>query len=180
MTGDFRIGSCVIGSIHIIAPQYSRGRQVQYEANTLEYQSLDGVRRGRKIGEGKRQFQIQWSEPVDMSSMFPYSSPSTPDYYTSSTSVGSVAIANYGDAPFNFIGYVKKCSGTAKPVVFLPSIERSTSGSTDVRMYRRYDEQALVTFPNDISIENVVGSEFRGDGKGECFRISTLQMLEVI
>lgn len=178
---DFRIGSFVCGGIHIIAPQYSRGRQVTFEANTAEYESPDGVRRARKIGKGKRQFQIQWSDPVDMSSVFPYSAVAAPDYYKSSTSVGAKAVSNYGDYPFNIIGYCKRVAGTANPVVFCPSIAKSTSTGTDVRVLVRDQEGILCTLPNDVSIEHVVGSEFRGlNNTGECFRVSTIQLLEII
>ena len=177
---DFRIGSLLCGGIHVVAPQYARGRQVTYEANTAEFEAPDGIRRARRVGEGKRQFQIQWSDPVDMSSVFPYTTTATPDYYMSSTSSGAVAVANYGDAPFNIIGYCKRISGSAEPIVFLPSIPKSTSSAADVRVYRRYSEHALVTIPNDVSIEHVIGSEFRGNKAGEAFRISTIQMLEQI
>ena len=177
---DFRIGSLVCGGIHIIAPQYARGRQVTFEANTADYESLDGVRRSRKVGKGKRQFQIQWSDPVDMSSVFPYDSVATPDYYKSSTSVGALAVANYGDYPFNIIGYCKRVSGTANPIVFFPSIAKSGGGAGDVRVLVRDQEAVLCTIPNDVSIEHVVGSEFRGNNTGECFRVSTIQLLEVI
>ena len=177
---DFRIGSFVCGGIHIIAPQYARGRQVTFEANTAQFESPDGVRRARKIGKGKRQFQIQWSDPVDMSAVFPYDATATPDYYKASTSAGALAVANYGDYPFNIIGYCKRVAGTANPIVFFPSIAKSGGAGTDVRVLVRDQEAVLCTLPNDVSIEHVVGNEFRGNKGGEAFRVSTIQLLEVI
>tara|TARA_Y100001963_G_scaffold160196_1_gene268874 strand:+ start:5543 stop:8908 length:3366 start_codon:yes stop_codon:yes gene_type:complete len=180
ITNDFRIGHLSIGPVHIIAPQYARGRSISFTANTQEFEQSDGIIRTRNRGIGKRSYRVAWSEPIDTSAFFPYDGSPDPDYWRLGTSAGSQAVASYGGAPYNFLGYIRHIKGTDRPVVYLPKIDYANSLAEEIRVMNRYNQHALCYMGNDVSIENVIGDEFLSDNKGEAFRISTISLTEVI
>lgn len=179
-TKDIRIGHFSFGAVHVLSPQYGRGRSISYEANTEEFEQPDGIIRSRKRGIGRRTTQISWSEPVDTSPFFPHEANVSPDYVMATNTAGAPAVANYGDVPLNLMGMVRHLAGGARPVVYLPHIAKATNPSGDFRLMRRRDAHLLAYIGNDITIDNVVGDELMGDNTGEAFRVATITLTEVI
>ena len=179
-TLDIRIGHLSIGSVFVLAPQYGRGRSVEYIANTERFEQPDGIIRTRKRGDGRRVFGVSWTEPIDTSPFFPYTSEPQPDYWKASATGGSPAVANYGDGPFSMLGLWRHLGGADTPVTFIPEIPYSAGGGADVRLMNRRDQQALVMVGDAISIDNVVGEEFTGSNQGEAFRVGNVTLTEVV
>ena len=179
-TKDFRIGHLSFGPVHVVAPQYGRGREISYQANVEQFEQTDGIVRVRKRGKGKKSYRLSWSEPIDMSSVFPYNGVASPDYYRATNTAGNVAVSSFGDAPFNILGYVQHMDGPARPIVYLPRIKTSTSPSDDIRILNRKEQSILCMLDEEASIQHVVGGEFLGSNSGECFRINTITLNQVI
>ena len=64
-------------------------------------------------------------------------------------------------------------------MVYLPSMKYATNAAEEVRIYNRDLQHALVMLDDEASITNSVGEELVSVG-GETFRISTIEMTEVI
>lgn len=179
ITNDFRIGHLSIGPVHIVAPQYSHGREIGFTANTETYEQPDGIVRTRNRGKGKRNFSISWTEPVDTSAFMPLDGTPAPDYYKSSNNASAQAVASYGGVPFNILGYIRQMQGPDRPVIYLPSIKYATNAAEEIRVYNRELQHALVMLDDNASIDNAIGEELVAIS-GEAFRISTINLVEVI
>ena len=178
MTNDFRIGHMSVGPVHIIAPQYSHGREITYTANTEIYEQPDGTVRARNMGRGKRSFSISWNEPVDTSSLMPMSGSPAPDYYLSSNDPSAKPVASFGGVPFDILGYFRHMRGSFRPVVYFPSLKFAENASEEIRVLTRDLQHSLCMLDNDVSIDSAMGNELVEIG-GEAFRISTINMVEI-
>tara|TARA_Y100001938_G_scaffold145709_1_gene222978 strand:- start:289 stop:3666 length:3378 start_codon:yes stop_codon:yes gene_type:complete len=175
---DFRIGQLLAGPVHIVAPQYGRGRSITYEPNTETFEDTDGTIRSRKRGPGRRVLSVSWSDPVDMSSMFPLDvSDTDPNYWMARDPAGGLAVANYGGVPFDMMGYSRTVGGSDQPVVYIPRLP--TAGGPVVHLLRRECQHLPGLIDSDITIDHVVGDELTGDNQGEAFRIATIQIREI-
>lgn len=174
---EFRIGHISIGSVYVFAPQYSRGRRLESVPNTEIIEQPDGVQRIRRRGSARRRGQIAWAEPVDISQYYPNDGTVAPDYYKGST--GGKAVANYGDGPFSLLGLVDRLNELVAPVVYLPKIEVLGSAS-GIRILRFKNDHLLALLPEGVQIDHVLGDELTGRPGGELFRVSTLNLIEVI
>ena len=103
----------------------------------------------------------------------------TPDVWSGSTTAGMEPISSPQDSPFAILGVYTYLNGPLNPIVYLPSIKRSTNPSTDVIVLNRYHEHVLGVLNDDVTISNVIGNENVSDG-GEVFRVGTLNIIEVI
>jgi hypothetical protein len=153
---------------------------VEYVANTERFEQPDGIIRTRKRGEGRRVFGVSWTEPIDTSQFFPYGAEPEADYWKASNTVGSPAVANYGDGPFSMLGLWRHLGGANTPVTFIPESPYSAGGAADVRLMNRRDQQALVMVGDAISMDNVIGEEFTGSNQGEAFRVGNVTLTEVV
>ena len=181
VNGDFSIGTFLLGPVVVPTHQYSRGRSILRETDIDSNIQADGVSRANRRGRGGRQVSIQWAEGVDISDL--YDTPSEPDYWTSTTTAGATPIAVDGNAPTLVLGLLDYLDGPSTPLVYLPSILRS-SGSTDYRLYNRYHEHLLGILIDNVTIDNVLGEELEGTGSdgykiGEVFRVANLLIREV-
>ena len=172
---DFRIGNLSAGPVHIFAPQYGRGRSVEFTPLTELSEQADGVYRPRVLGPTRRGLQIAWTDPVDMSPM--YDNNFNPNYYKAHPS--GLAVANMGDLPLSLPGMLTKLDGAKTAIVYLPKIAKF-DGSTNVYLIRRESEQMLSLIDGDMSIDHVLGDEFTGDNAGELFRIASITLTEVV
>jgi hypothetical protein len=99
---DFRIGSFSMGPVAVFSPQYGRGRSITFEPNTEIFEQPDNTVRVRNRGPGRRVARISWSDGVDLRPF--YDSNIDPDFYKSSQSAGALAVANFGDIPYQLQG----------------------------------------------------------------------------
>ena len=169
LEGYFQIGTLVTGAIYFMAPQYQRGRSITHSPNIETVETLDGMFYSRKLSEGRRSFQVAWTEPVDTRDIMALD----PDYWQFTTSAGAQPIANYGDSPFSMLGLCRYLANQT-PVVYLPVIKKST-GSNDSQLLNRYHEHSLVRTEGDVTMESVLGEE----SLDEMFRVATVNFTEV-
>jgi len=178
-TGDFRIGHLSIGPFHAIAPQYSHGREITFSANTETFDQPDGIIRTRNLGKGRRNFSINWSDPVDTSPLMPMGGSPSPDWFKGSYNGAAQAVASFGGIAFDILGYIRHMRGPDRPVVYLPSVKFADNSGEEVRVYNRELQHALVMLDDSASIDNAIGEELVSV-RGEIFRIGSINMVEVI
>ncbi len=169
LEGYYQIGTMVFGSIYFMAPQYQRGRSINYEPNVQSYTTNDGMYYARKMSEGRRTFQVAWTEPVDSRTIYELN----PDFWQFSNASGAMPIANYGDAVFGMLGIAQHLS-EQKPVVYLPSIPEDKD-EDGFFIFNRYYNHALVRMSGGVTLESVLGEE----EKDEMFRLATVTLVEV-
>lgn len=173
LEGYFKIGYMHMGPLVIPATQYGRGRTIAWEADIQTTALPSGVQYARVMGAGGRVVRISWQDGVDISELF-NASPD-PDYYT--TKPGSEPEAIIGSAPTNMFGIVQYLAGSVKPVVYLPNID--TTSTDDIDIINRYHDHIMATVGPDVQLENVLGDESQGIGRGEVLRVGTVVMREV-
>ena len=173
----FQIGQFCFGEIVIPGNQYSFGRTITLESNIEEYETQDRVRYAKANSPARRLIRIAWTEGVDISSLMGDSP--TPDVWSGSTSGGAEKIATRNDTPYLIEGMIRYLEGAVNPLVYLPSIKRSESSPSDIQLINRRQNHILCTMDPEMSMENVLGDENLSIG-GELFRVSTLNMIEII
>jgi hypothetical protein len=174
-TGDIRIGHLSIGNVYVLAPQYGRGRAIEYITNTTNTLQPDGTQRTRVRSNGHRAVQVAWTDGIDITQQYA----STPDLnYWASEDTNQQPVANYGSVPFDLLGIVERLRGAHHPVVYLPYIQYATTVAGETRTLTDKQQAILCTLQSDVSIDHVVGSEFDGTA-GEVFRVATLTLEEV-
>ena len=170
LEGYFQIGTMIIGNVYFMAPQYQRGRSISYTPNIQSTETLDNMFYSRKMSQGARTFQIAWTEPVDTRTIMDLN----PDYWQFSTTAGAVPVANYGDAPFGMMGLFQYLSNQV-PIVYLPSISKSTNSVTDIQVFTRFHDHSLVRTTGELTIESVIGEE----SQDEMFRVANINLQEI-
>lgn len=171
---QFRIGSFMLGPVIVAGTQYSKGRKITIESGTINQVTQDRTMYTRVTAPVQRTVQISWSDGVDISSF--YDSNPDPDYYKSSSSVGSEPISAYEDVPYLMEGILRRLEGNQSPLVYLPSL----TTSQDDRILNRSSEQILCKLNSEVSITSVTGEELVGDGTGEVMRVGTVDLLEIV
>ena len=169
LEGYFQIGTLLAGDAYFMAPQYQRGRTITHTPNIETVETLDGMFYSRKLSEGRRTFQVAWTEPVDTRDIMALD----PDYWLFTTTAGAQPIANYGDSPFSMLGLCRYLANQT-PVVYLPAIKRSV-GADDIQLFNRYHEHSLVRTEGEVTMESVLGEEL----VDEMFRVATVTFTEV-
>ena len=169
-----QVGALAIGRIAVFGKQYSRGRELTFTPAVEVYDQSDNIQRTRDVGTGYRTVQLAWTEGIDTSEFF--MADPDPDYWQATTGGGAIAANN--DVPYFLMGMVKYTNGAQTPMVYLPKIY--PQAGTVWIMNRRHDH-IYVTMNDDISIENVLGSELSNvANSGEVFRVSTVSFRELI
>ena len=172
-----KIGQLIFGPV-VTGVQYSWGRSISLEHNIATYETPDRIQYSREISEPRRTIRIGWTEGVDVSTVM--GTNPTPDVYSGSTSAGAEPIASPQDIPFKILGMFSYLNGPLNPTVYLPSIKRSGGSGTDAIILNRYHEHMVCVLNEAAAIDNVLGDEMLGDNEGEVFRVSTLNLVEVI
>ncbi len=174
-TGDIRIGHVSIGTVYVLAPQYGRGRAIEYISNTNVIEQTDGTQRTRVLSRGRRVAQVAWTDGIDITQQYA----DTPDLnYWAAEDTNQLPVANYGSVPFDMLGIAERLRGAHHPLVYLPYIQYATTSAEEKRTLTDKQKAILCTLESDISIDHVVGNEFDGTA-GEVFRVATLTLREV-
>ena len=175
-TGDFRIGNLTIGPVYIFAPQYGRGRSIEFEPNTETFTQTDGTQRTRFRSDGRQTVQINFADGIDTTGQFSGSTRNFDFYAAESTN--EFAVANFGDVPFSMLNIVKRVAGSRDAVVYLPRIPYANNTAEETRVLTGKNDSMLATIDSNITITNVLGDEFEDDG-GELLRVSTITLRQV-
>jgi hypothetical protein len=175
-TGDFRIGNLTIGPVYIFAPQYGRGRSIEFEPNTETFTQTDGTQRTRFRSDGRQTVQINFADGIDTTGQFSGSTRNFDFYAAESTN--EFAVANFGDVPFSMLNIVKRVAGSRDAVVYLPRIPYANNTAEETRVLKGKNDSMLATIDSNITITNVLGDEFEDEG-GELLRVSTITLRQV-
>ena len=172
-----QVGQLAIGQV-VTGQSYIYGRSLQLEHNIETLETPDRVTYTRELSAPRRRAQIAWTEGVDISTLM--GAAPTPDVYSGSTTAGMEPIASPNDIPYLIFGVLDYLQGPSNPCVYLPSIKRSLSSSTDTILINRYHDHILCKLDNsEVGIESVIGNESITES-GEVFRVSNLNLIEVI
>jgi hypothetical protein len=175
-TGDFRIGNLTIAPVYIFAPQYGRGRSIEFEPNTETFIQTDGTQRTRFRSEGRQTVQINFSDGVDTTGQFSGSTRNFDFYAAENTN--DFPVANFGDVPYSMLNIVKRVAGSRDAIVYLPRIPYANNTAEETRVLTGKNDSMLMTIDSNITIRNVLGDEFEDDG-GELLRVSTITLRQV-
>lgn len=170
--GYFTVGSMVLGWVSAFGRSYSRGRIIETAANTSIVDRTDGTTTSKNHGPAARTVQISWTDGVDVSAV--HGSSPDPDYIKGSTSGSAQAIASIADVPYQIEGVVRMLEGPNKPVIYLPSVDKT--GDTIILNRRQQFVTGRLTEP--ARLENVLGDELQDPG--EVFRVASVNIREIV
>ncbi len=169
----FECSHISIGPVIVPGQQYGRGRTISRDSGTVSEELLNGTIYSRNLRDSKRTIRVSWSDPIDIRSL--QGNNVLPDYIKAD-SANSLPITSKFDVPGMMLGMITRLQGEVKPIVYLPSIDTSVTGTLPfAQVFVREDEQMLAVLQGEISIESVIGDELID----EAFRVSTIVLREV-
>ena len=170
----FECSHISIGPVVVPGQQYGRGRTISRDSGTVTEELLNGTIYSRNLRDSKRTIRVSWSDPIDIRSL--QGSDVLPDYYTADSNVNSIPITSQFDVPGMMLGLITRLQGQMRPLVYLPSIDTSVTGTAPfAQVMKRDEDHMLAVLQGDISIESVIGDELID----EAFRVSTIVLREV-
>ena len=164
--------SACIGPVIIPTYQYSRGRGITFDSNVTTDTANDGTQRTRDNQAQGRTFRIAWSEGVDIQDLFVTNA--NPNFYRFGDNATYNPIAALNNAPTAMLGVIKYAQGPKNALVYLPKITTVQNPTTTAMINRRM-QHALCTIEGPVSIDNVLGDEFRD----EVMRVGSIVLREV-
>ena len=152
-SGDYRIGSLLIGPVFVFGLQYGNGWAYETASNTDLQTRTSGSRSARVLGPRRRAVEVSWADqPQDTTRM--WDSEPSPDYVTGVTSGDPVA--SIADTAYQVLGLTERTDGPASPVVYIGKIDR---GSGD-HLYTMDPEWLYGRITTEVaSVDHVVGEE---------------------
>jgi hypothetical protein len=165
----FKIGLIQIGALVIPGQQYSRGRTINITANTTLDSTVDGIYYSTNNAPSRRRIRVAWTDAVDIRSL--QGDATAPDYWKIRAADRPIAVQ--GDVPDLMLGLVNRLQGSIHPLLYLPSIEPTSSANI---LYTRDDEHALCILDGDVTIDNLIGDELID----EAFRVATISLEEIV
>jgi len=170
----FECSHISIGPVIVPGQQYGRGRTISRDSGTVSEELLNGTIYSRNLRDSKRTIRVSWSDPIDIRSL--QGNNVLPDYIKADSNANSIPITSKFDVPGMMLGMITRLQGEIKPIVYLPSIDTSVTGTAPfAQVFVREDEQMLAVLQGEISIESVIGDELID----EAFRVSTIVLREV-
>ena len=168
-----QLGSMVFGRVFCPGRQYSRGRVVAYEPNTLTEVTGDGVLRSQQAGPGGRELRIAWTDGIDTTNLS--GTTASPDFFRPHATGRKVGTLN--DVGRSMIG-VSQIIGTGdNPFLYLPAINNSfiDDSAADGIVFVQDKDHILMTATTGVTIESVLGDE----SVDEVFRVASFSAREV-
>ena len=166
-TGDFRIGSLLIGPVVVFGGEYSWGRGLSVEMSIDRTEGRGGTRSARQLAPMRRSVEVGWPDGLDTSPV----GQTVPagDYYRA-TSGGSI-IAGEGDALWSLRGMLGLLSRSSGLVAYLGRIPIESSPSTITINHREQHLYGRI-MSDTHRVDNVQGEEWRSEVlRGGRFRI---------
>lgn len=171
--GYYQGGIALPGRVHVWGQAPGWGRILGLEPGVSVLTARSGARRARELGPARRSAELSWMDAAVDTSGIGGTNP-TPDYltgYTGSTS----PVATVAGTPYDWVGLVEELRGAKVPVVYLPSLTRSSSSSGTIKVANR----SLMLYSRIVSaprLETVLGDEW--SSPGEVIRIATAMAQE--
>ena len=163
-----------IGPVVVPGQQYGRGRTISRDSGTVSEELLNGTIYSRNLRDSKRTIRVSWSDPIDIRTLSGTSV--APNYIKINSNVASIPVGTEFDVPGMMLGLITRLQGQMRPLIYLPSIDTSSTAVTPYAVtYKRDESQMLAVLQGDISTESVIGDELID----EAFRVSTIVLREV-
>jgi hypothetical protein len=135
---------------------------------------LNGTIYSRNLRDSKRTIRVSWSDPIDIRTLSGTSV--APNYIKINSNPVSMPVGTQFDVPGMMLGLITRLQGQMRPLIYLPSIDTSSTAVTPYAVtYTRDESQMLAVLQGDISTESVIGDELID----EAFRVSTIVLREV-
>ena len=163
-----------IGPVVVPGQQYGRGRTISRDSGTVSEELLNGTIYSRNLRDSKRTIRVSWSDPIDIRTLSGTSV--APNYIKINSNPVSMPVGTQFDVPNMMLGLITRLQGQMRPLIYLPSIDTSSTAVTPYAVtYTRDESQMLAVLQGDISTESVIGDELID----EAFRVSTIVLREV-
>lgn len=163
-----------IGPVVVPGQQYGRGRTISRDSGTVSEELLNGTIYSRNLRDSKRTIRVSWSDPIDIRTLSGTSV--APNYIKINSNAASMPAGTEFDVPGMMLGLITRLQGQMRPLIYLPSIDTSSTATTPYAVtYTRDESQMLAVLQGDISTESVIGDELID----EAFRVSTIVLREV-
>jgi len=165
--GYFKIGSMVLGPVHMFGLPYSHGRLVRTEPGWQFDDMADHSRTLAKFGPPRRVVEFGWKDIIDTTDV--YDTATEPNYIRSTATAGPLADAAIPETPNDLVGTIRQLEG--HPLVYLPVIVK---GPTDFVHLTRRDQHLYGSVDGAIDVVTSTGDEY----DSEAVTISTIQIVE--
>jgi len=187
----YRMGALEVGSVLPFGIDPDWGRRLEGVQGTITDDAPDGTRRSTDLAPGHRRVQIGWPYGMEQSGLFGLTP--DPDHSTASSVSGNGPVSAYYDVPYS-LKYLSMAHGTGKPIVYIPSIKRSTAAVSGTVTPATQGEEAMCFvrradfihgyIDSPVEIESRLGEENRGyesgTPKGEQVLLTTWNIREIV
>ena len=167
--GYFETGSILIGTLAVFGQQYSRGRAVEAQQNTIVTTAINGTRRSLNKGPERRAVEFAWVDGVNTIQLF--NSTIDPDYVTYGAPTAARA-----DAAYKVAGIVRELRGADVPVCYVPYLPVWSAGLPAQFTQTNMDQWFMGRVMSDVRIESIVGNE----NAGELVQVATVTIEEEV
>lgn len=167
--GYFETGSILIGTLAVFGQQYSRGRAVEAQQNTIVTTAINGTRRSLNKGPERRAVEFAWVDGVNTIQL--YTSTIDPDYV-----IYGAPTAARADAAYKVAGIVRELKGADTPVCYVPYLPQFTAFLGDQFTQTNMDQWFMGRVMSDVRVESIVGSE----NAGELVQVATVTIEEEV
>lgn len=167
--GYFETGSIIIGTLAVFGQQYSRGRAVEAQQNTIVTTAINGTRRSLNKGPERRAVEFAWVDGVNTIQLF--ASTIDPDYIQYGAPTAARA-----DAAYKVAGIVRELRGADTPVCYVPYLPQFTAFLGAQFTQTNMDQWFMGRVMSDVRIESIVGNE----NAGELVQVATVTIEEEV
>lgn len=170
-TGDWRIGSLVVGSVYVHADDPDWGRSVETEVFEERTGFPDGSVHRRQLGPTVRRVEIPWQDGIDEL----HSSTDDDDPRWVGLDEDGEPLALIGTTGWTVAGLFEQLAVSRAAVVYLPRVGAFEGGATMQVLNRRHELVYGFVESDTVRHETILGEE----GVDEAIRMSTLTVREL-
>jgi len=169
VSGTYKIGQILIGSLLIFGHQPSRGFVTSTAAGVDVATYPDGSTRAHRTGPPQRALELSWSDGVDASSV--QAASAVPDYVAGTT--GGLPVATRSDIARTLEGALREAASADAPVVYIGRIPTNSATPDTINNPRQF---MYGRASGEYRREHITGDEV----SSEVDRIATITITEVI
>lgn len=171
VSGDLRIGSMHVATVHVLGQRYSFGRALGLEHGVQIVEAEDRTYRTRTLAPSRRTVTIDWQDGVPTCDIF--GSDPDPSYLMLSDSSGAEPVAMAFDVPELIRGLANQTNGPSLPITYLPSVAK---GPPDFTVLNRRRDYLVGVSDGEVRLDTVRGRE----NANELVRVQSMTLTEVV
>jgi len=169
VSGTYKIGQILIGSLLIFGHQPSRGFTTITTSGSTVLDYPDGSTRAHRTGPPLRALELSWSDGVDASQT--QAASAVPDYVAGTT--GGLPVATRSDIARTLEGALREAASADAPVVYIGRIPTNSATPDTINNPRQF---MYGRASGEYRREHITGDET----VGEVDRIATITITEVV